>query len=76
VSEGVGRRAIAAVLAGVLRKVPAMPGTGGSRRLDVSGALTLVTGLLALVYAVEATTNHGWTTNRKVADPIALGRTT
>jgi MFS family permease len=51
----------AAVLVGVLRKVPAMPGTGSGRRLDVSGALTLVTGLLALVYAVESTTSHGWT---------------
>ena len=54
----------AAVLVGVLRKVPAMPGTGGGRRLDVSGALTLVTGLLALVYAVESTTSHGWTAPR------------
>jgi EmrB/QacA subfamily drug resistance transporter len=51
----------AAVLVGVLRKVPAMPGTGSGRRLDISGALTLVTGLLALVYAVESTTSHGWT---------------
>jgi EmrB/QacA subfamily drug resistance transporter len=52
----------AAVLAGVLRRVPAAPGTGdGRRQLDVSGALTLVTGLLALVYTVESTTSHGWT---------------
>lgn len=52
----------AVVLAGVLAKVPSMPSTtGGARRLDVSGALTLVTGLLALVYAVESTTSHGWT---------------
>jgi EmrB/QacA subfamily drug resistance transporter len=51
----------AAVLIGVLRKVPAMPGTGSGRRLDITGALTLVTGLLALVYAVESTTSHGWT---------------
>jgi hypothetical protein len=53
----------AAVLVGVLRKVPALPGTGGTGRgrLDVSGALMLVTGLLALVYAVESTTSHGWT---------------
>ncbi|SFC93750.1 drug resistance transporter, EmrB/QacA subfamily [Nocardioides terrae] len=50
----------AAVLAGVLRKVPAMPGTGG-RRLDISGALTLVAGLVAFVYAVESITSHGWT---------------
>jgi EmrB/QacA subfamily drug resistance transporter len=52
----------AAVLAGVLRKVAAAPRLGaGPRGLDVSGALTLVTGLLALVYAVESTTSHGWT---------------
>ena len=52
----------AAVLVGVLRKVPAAPiADGGRRRLDVAGALTLVTGLLALVYAVESTTSHGWT---------------
>src|SRR3954453_3511973 len=61
----------AGVLAGVLRKVPAMPGTGGNRRLDVSGALTLVTGLLALVYAVEATTNHGWTAPRTLVAAAA-----
>ena len=52
----------AAVLAGVLHRVPAMPARPpGPRRLDLSGALTLVTGLLALVYAVESTTSHGWT---------------
>lgn len=53
----------AAVLVGVLRTVPAMPAAGGTAtgRLDVSGALTLVTGLLALVYTVESTTSHGWT---------------
>jgi EmrB/QacA subfamily drug resistance transporter len=53
----------AIVLTGVLRKVPPMPSTTapGARRLDLSGALTLVTGLLTLVYAVESTTSHGWT---------------
>jgi len=56
----------AVVLAGVLAKVPSMPSsaggaTSGFGRLDISGALTLVTGLLALVYAVESTTSHGWT---------------
>jgi EmrB/QacA subfamily drug resistance transporter len=51
-----------AVLVGVLAKVPSMPAsTSGRRRLDVSGALLLVSGLLALVYAVESTTSHGWT---------------
>ena len=61
----------AAVLAGVLRKVPAMPGTGRRRRLDVSGALTLVTGLLALVYAVESTTSHGWAAPRTLVAAAA-----
>ena len=53
----------AAVLVGVLRKVPSAPAAAasGPRRLDVSGALTVVTGLLAFVYAVESTTSHGWT---------------
>jgi EmrB/QacA subfamily drug resistance transporter len=52
-----------AVAAGVLGKVrpsPASPATT-RRPLDVSGAVMLVTGLLALVYAVESTTSHGWT---------------
>jgi len=54
----------ATVLAGVLRKVAASPRGAAARsghgRLDVSGALTLVSGLLALVFAVESTTSHGW----------------
>ncbi len=52
----------AAVLLGVLAKVPSAARTGsGLRGLDVPGAVTLVTGLLALVYAVESTNSHGWT---------------
>ncbi len=55
-------------LIGVLRTVPAATGAGaGVRGLDIPGALTLVTGLLALVQAVESTTNAGW------ADPQTLG---
>ncbi len=62
----------AVVLTGVLRKVPAMPAaTDGARRLDVSGALTLVTGLLALVYAVESITSHGWTAPRTIVAAAA-----
>jgi MFS family permease len=61
----------AVVLKGALRKVPAMPGTGGGRRLDIAGALTLVTGLLALVYAVESTTSHGWTAPRTLVATAA-----
>ena len=51
----------AAVLVGVLRSVPSASGTGaGLRGLDVPGAVTLVAGLVALVYAVESTNSHGW----------------
>jgi hypothetical protein len=55
----------AAVVAGTLRKVAA--GTTqrrALRRLDAPGAVTLVTGLLALVYGVEATHSAGWTAPR------------
>jgi MFS family permease len=63
----------AVVLLGVLRKIPAAPAASGPRRLDVSGALTLVTGLLAFVYAVESTTSHGWTSPQTlVAGATAL----
>lgn len=34
---------------------------GGVRGMDLPGAATLVSGLLALVYAVEGTRTHGWT---------------
>jgi EmrB/QacA subfamily drug resistance transporter len=63
----------AVVVAGVLAKVPSMPSTSapGARRLDLSGALTLVTGLLALVYAVESTTSHGWTASRTLVAAAA-----
>lgn len=52
-----------AVAVGVLTKVHPSPASPAARRrpLDVSGAVLLVTGLLALVYAVESTTSHGWT---------------
>jgi EmrB/QacA subfamily drug resistance transporter len=35
-------------------------GSGGLRRLDVLGALTLVSGLVLLVYGIEETSTHGW----------------
>ncbi|HJQ88554.1 MAG TPA: MFS transporter [Propionibacteriaceae bacterium] len=38
--------------------------TGSVRRLDVPGAATAVTGLLALVYGIEGTGTHGWTSAR------------
>jgi EmrB/QacA subfamily drug resistance transporter len=34
---------------------------GGARNLDVPGAAALVGGLLALVYGIEGTRTHGWT---------------
>ena len=43
---------------------------GALRRLDVPGALTLVAGLLALVFGIEATRSAGWTAPRT---GIALG---
>jgi EmrB/QacA subfamily drug resistance transporter len=54
-----------AVVLGTLRAVDrggAQP--GAFRRLDVPGALTLVTGLLALVFGIEATRSAGWTAPR------------
>jgi EmrB/QacA subfamily drug resistance transporter len=54
-----------AVIAGTLRKAAA--GTSqrhALRRLDAPGALTLVAGLLALVYGIEATHSAGWTAPR------------
>jgi EmrB/QacA subfamily drug resistance transporter len=54
-----------AVVVGTLRAVA--PGTTerrALRRLDVPGALTLVAGLLALVFGIEATNSAGWTAPR------------
>src|SRR5215207_4277169 len=42
-------------------------GSGGLRRLDVLGALTLVSGLVVLVYAIEGTSTHGWGSARTLA---------
>ncbi|ADB76461.1 MFS transporter [Geodermatophilus obscurus] len=55
----------AAVVLGTLRAV-AHGGSqpGALRRLDVPGALTLVAGLLALVFGIEATRSAGWTAPR------------
>jgi EmrB/QacA subfamily drug resistance transporter len=55
----------AAVVAGTLRRVArGTSQTGARRRLDVPGALTLVGGLLALVFGIEATRSAGWTAPR------------
>jgi EmrB/QacA subfamily drug resistance transporter len=49
------------VAALVLRAVPAdRPARADRRQLDTLGALTVVAGLVLLVYAVEGTGEHGW----------------
>jgi EmrB/QacA subfamily drug resistance transporter len=54
-----------AVVAGTLRTVArGASQPGARRRLDVPGALTLVGGLLALVFGIEATRSAGWTAPR------------
>lgn len=54
-----------AVIAGTLRAVPRTETQPKAlRRLDVPGALTLVGGLLALVFGIEATRSAGWTAPR------------
>jgi EmrB/QacA subfamily drug resistance transporter len=51
-----------AVLAGATRTVAAGERSPRAfRRLDVPGAVTLVSGLLLLVYGIEQTRTHGWT---------------
>ena len=52
--------------AAAIRTVPAGGRTGNLRGVDVPGAITAVTGLLALVYAIEGTRSHGWTAPRTV----------
>jgi EmrB/QacA subfamily drug resistance transporter len=64
----------AAVVAGTVRTVA----RGGSqpralRRLDVPGALTLVGGLLALVFGIEATRSAGWTAPRTWVALVVAG---
>jgi EmrB/QacA subfamily drug resistance transporter len=51
-----------AVVVGTLRTVARGASQAGAlRRLDVPGAATLVGGLLALVFGIEATRSAGWT---------------
>jgi EmrB/QacA subfamily drug resistance transporter len=38
----------------------------GQRSLDLPGAVTLVTGLLAMVYAIENAGTHGWTSTQTI----------
>jgi len=43
-----------------LRLVAPAPAMGGRRQLDLAGAVTLVAGLMVLVYALDGTPAHGW----------------
>lgn len=45
--------------------------TGGLRGLDLPGAATLVSGLLALVYAIDGTQTHGWASAHTVVAFVA-----
>jgi EmrB/QacA subfamily drug resistance transporter len=49
------------------RLISPAAGSGGVRRLDVLGALTLVGGLVVLVYGIEETSTHGWGSARTLA---------
>src|SRR4051812_20757034 len=54
-----------AVVLGTLRMIGRSSSGGGAwRRLDVPGAVTLVGGLLALVFGIEATRSAGWAAPR------------
>lgn len=54
------------VVAATLRVVSAGRPTGTLRGVDLPGAITLVSGLLALVYAIEGTHGGGWSAPRTV----------
>jgi EmrB/QacA subfamily drug resistance transporter len=49
-----------AVIGLTLRLVPAGRAAAAAGRLDVPGAVTLVAGLMVLVYALDGTADHGW----------------
>jgi EmrB/QacA subfamily drug resistance transporter len=50
----------AAMLALHLIPPPGQPHTGPRRRLDLPGGVSVVAGLVVLVYAIEETGQHGW----------------
>jgi len=56
---------------GVLGVVPDAPPTAAGKRLDVLGAVTAVTGLVLLVYAIEGASEHGWGSARTLLLLIA-----
>jgi len=60
---------VAAVL--TLRFVARNRGAGRARGLDIPGAVSLVSGLLALVYAIENAGTHGWNSTQSVVGATA-----
>ena len=53
------------------RLVPNVPTSGGRLRdLDITGALTLIAGLVLLVYAIEGTATYGWGSARTLVSLI------
>jgi EmrB/QacA subfamily drug resistance transporter len=54
-----------------LRLVPASPPAVSDRRLDVPGAISVVAGLVLLVFAIQGTSQHGWGSARTLI-PLLL----
>ncbi|MEV0387382.1 MFS transporter [Nonomuraea sp. NPDC050643] len=54
------------VVVGALRVLPPDPPRTGRLRLDLGGAVTLVTGTLALVFTVVSAEEAGWTSPRTI----------
>jgi EmrB/QacA subfamily drug resistance transporter len=54
----------------VLGLIPASARTAG-RSLDVAGAVTVTTGLMALVYGINQSAEHGWTSTTVVVPLVA-----
>jgi EmrB/QacA subfamily drug resistance transporter len=54
-----------------LRLVPATAPAVSDRRLDVPGAVSVVAGLVLLVYAIQGTSRHGWGSARTLV-PLAV----
>jgi EmrB/QacA subfamily drug resistance transporter len=51
-----------------VRVLPAARAAAGSlSELDLPGALTVVSGLVLLIYAIQGTTSHGWGSTRTLA---------
>jgi EmrB/QacA subfamily drug resistance transporter len=53
-----------AAIALTLRLIPAGRSATGEGRLDLPGAVTVVAGLMVLVYALDGTSDHGWDSAR------------